>query len=78
MSMNNGQIIHYDNSKGRGLAEVPRDLPMLLTVNDAAALGGFCGKFVRDQLRKGAIQGCKVGGAWRVNRDAWLKQLGIA
>ena len=52
-------------------------LPLLLEVKQAAAIGGWSEKFVRDMLRKGSVKGCKVGGSWRVNRDAFLTQLGL-
>ena len=62
----------------RPMASIPADLPVLLDVRTAAEIGGFSEKFIRDQLRTGEIRGCKVGKAWRVNRDAYLSQLGIA
>lgn len=67
-----------NTSKGRGLTTVPNDLPLMLTVKDAASIGGFCQKFVRDMCVKGEIKSVKIGGAWRVNRDEYLAQLGLA
>ena len=61
----------------RAMTHIPSDLPVLLEVRTAAEIGGFSEKFVRDQLRTGGIRGCKVGKVWRVNRDAYLRQLGI-
>ena len=60
------------------MEQIPHDLPVLLNVRTAAEIGGFSEKFIRDQLSRGQIRGCKIGKAWRINRDAYLKQLGLA
>ena len=52
-------------------------LPVLMTVRQAAEVGGWSEKHVRDQLIKGGIKGCKLGQSWRVHRDAFLAQLGL-
>lgn len=59
------------------MAQIPHDLPVLINVRTAAEIGGFSEKFVRDQLRRGQIRGRKIGKAWRIDRDAYLGQLGI-
>ena len=61
----------------RPMTQIPCDLPVLLDVRTAAEIGGFSEKFIRDQLGRGAIRGCKIGKAWRIHRDAYLGQLGI-
>ena len=52
-------------------------LPLLLIVRQAAEVGGWSEKHVRDQLAKGHIRGCKLGQSWRVNRDEFLQQVGL-
>jgi hypothetical protein len=59
------------------MEQIPHDLPVLINVRTAAEIGGFSEKFVRDQLRRGQIRGRKIGKAWRIDRDAYLGQLGI-
>ena len=53
-------------------------LPILMTVRQAASVGGWSEKFLRDELVKGHVKGCKLGQSWRVHRDAFLAQLGLA
>ena len=57
---------------------VPSDLPLMLTTTEAAALLGVSAKHVRCMLAKGALTGARVGGCWRVNRDALLASVGLA
>ena len=54
-----------------------RSYPVLLTTEQVARLMGVTPKFVRDCLTRKQIKGSKVGGVWRVNRDALLEQLGL-
>jgi excisionase family DNA binding protein len=52
-------------------------LPILLTVHQAAKIGSVSEKHIRDQFNKGNIAGCRIGQAIRINRDAYLTQLGL-
>ena len=52
--------------------------PVLMTVHQAAELSGVSDKHIRDQFNKGNIAGCRIGQAIRINRDAYLAQLGLA
>ena len=54
------------------------NLPVLLSTKQAAALLGTSDKFVRDQCVRGEFKAAKLGGVWRVNRDALLAQCGLA
>lgn len=56
---------------------VPDTLPLLLTTGEAASLLGVTPKHVRDLLAKGALVGARIGGTWRVNRDALLAIAGL-
>ena len=58
-------------------AELER-LPLLLTVSEAVQISGLSEAHVRRQLRTGAIRGSKIGEAWRVLRDPFLKMCGLA
>lgn len=53
-------------------------LPLLIDVDTAAQIRGNSPKFIRDMLRKGEIQGCKLGQSWRINTAAFLAQCGLA
>ena len=53
-------------------------LPLLLTVSEAVQISGLSEAHVRRQLRTGAIRGSKIGEAWRVLRDPFLKMCGLA
>lgn len=52
-------------------------LPVLMTVRQAAEVGGWSEKHIRYLLATGGIKGCKLGQSWRVHRDAFLEQLGL-
>lgn len=52
-------------------------LPLLIDVATAAAIRGNSEKFIRDMLRKGEIQGCKLGQSWRINTAAFLNDCGL-
>ena len=65
---NTSQMVDYDEI---------RNLPILMTTEQVARLMGVTPKFVRDCLTRNQIKGSKVGGVWRVNRDALLEQLGL-
>ena len=52
-------------------------LPLLMTIRQAASVGGWSEKHVRDLLAKGEIKGCKLGHSWRVHRDAFLATCGF-
>ena len=56
---------------------IPSDLPLLLTVNEAASITGVTGKHIRYLLSENLLKGCKLGGTWRVNRDALLTMAGL-
>ena len=70
----NGESI---STNGRW-TEVPTQLPLLLTVREAAGLMGVTPKHVRALLAKGVLTGVRIGGCWRVNRDALLTSVGLA
>ena len=54
------------------------NLPVLLSTKQAAALLGTSDKFIRDQCVRGEFKASKVGGIWRLNRDALLAQCGLS
>ena len=56
---------------------VPDCLPVLLTASEAAALLGVTPKHVRSLLANGKLAGARIGGTWRVNRDALLAMAGL-
>ena len=78
MTNSNITSTNTNERKQIGLSKIPADLPMLLDVRTAAQLAGVTPKHIRVLLRNGEIRGIQLGGAWRVNRDAYLAQLGIA
>jgi excisionase family DNA binding protein len=51
---------------------------MLLEVKQAAPIANCSEKHIREMLRSGELEGVKLGSAWRVNRDALLRALGLA
>lgn len=57
------------------------NLPILMTCAQAARIYNSSCKFIRDMCAKGVerggIKAVKIGGAWRIDRDALLKQLGL-
>jgi excisionase family DNA binding protein len=53
------------------------DLPALITPKEAARLAGHSYHWVTDELARGRIAGAKMGGRWRVNTAALLRQLGL-
>lgn len=54
------------------------DYAPLMSTEQVAGLMQVSGKFVRDMLRAEKLPGVKVGGVWRVNRDALFDLLGLA
>ena len=50
-------------------------LPLMLTAQMCAELGGFSRRHIINQLRSGAIQGVRVGRSWRVGRDYFLRDV---
>lgn len=56
---------------------VPDSLPVLLTTREAAGLLGVTPKHVRSLLAEGVLAGARIGGTWRVNRDALLIMAGL-
>lgn len=54
------------------------NLPVLMSTKQTAALTGTTDKFVRDMCANGGFKAVKLGGVWRVNRDALLAQCGLA
>ena len=53
-------------------------LPIMLNIEQAASLLNVSGKHMRDLARDGAIRAVKVGNAWRIPRDQFLAQYGLA
>lgn len=53
-------------------------LKPLITVDEAVSLGVASGGQIRRMCRNGQIKATKVGTDWRINRDALLKQFGLA
>ena len=53
------------------------NLPPLITVETAAAIRGNCTAFIRAKCRDGSIRATKLGDSWRINRDAFLAQIGL-
>lgn len=53
----------------------PRDLPPVLTTEQAAALLGLSPYTVREFAREGKIPGRKVGQTWRFSRDGLIRWL---
>lgn len=65
------------NGRRAGLTELPKDLPMLLTVEDAACITGSSPSAMRGMCRSGKLQAAQVGNKWRINRDALLDMFGL-
>ena len=53
-------------------------LPLLMDVKTAADIANVTPKHIYSLLNKGAIKGCKLGKAVRINRDAFLAYIGLA
>ena len=51
------------------------DLPKYLTVAEAAKLLRWSENYVRMQIRAGKLPATKLGGQWRLDRDALLELL---
>ncbi len=54
------------------------DLPLLLTVSMAAATGAGCERQIRSMCESGEIRATKCGRTWRIPRDLFLQQFGLA
>lgn len=57
---------------------IAANLPVLMSTKQVAELLGTSDKFVRDQCARGEFKAAKLGGVWRVNRDALLAQCGLS
>lgn len=64
--------------RAQGLDELPDRLPLMLDAKTCGQIAGTTAKCIRDQLAAGRIKGTKVGNSWRVNRDEFLTQMGLA
>ena len=67
---------HYVPTKAA--ESLPQNLPVMLTTKHVAQLLNVSAKHVRDMLARGEIQGVKCGDCWRVPRDKFLTQYGLA
>lgn len=52
-------------------------LPVMLSVAQAAELGGWSRKHVLNMLHKGVLKGIRLGTSWRISRDYFLLFLGL-
>ena len=59
------------------LPEDVRDLPMLITTEQAAQIMGFDVTAVRRMCSKGTIKAVRLENQWRINRDALLATCGL-
>lgn len=68
-----------ENPSGRshGVSALPNDLALLIDANQAARIASTSAKCIRDRCKDGTIKAVKVGRVWRINRDEFLKQLGL-
>lgn len=57
---------------------LPDDLPMMLDVSTAAALRNNSCRFIYKMCVSGEIKANKIGTSWRIDRDAFLQQIGLA
>lgn len=60
------------------MATCTRDLPIMLKSKEAAGLLSVCDKQIRDMCAEGTIHAVKVGAVWRIPRDEFLRQFGLA
>lgn len=60
-----------------GISEMPANLPLMLDPEQCASIASTSSKFIRDRCQDGTIKAVKCGRVWRINRDAFLEQLGL-
>ena len=52
-------------------------LPVMLRIRDAAPIANLSERGLLNLIRSGEVRAVKVGTAWRIPRDPFLRQLGI-
>lgn len=53
------------------------DLPLMLTVNQAAPILNVCPRTIVRMCNNGQLKAVKTASAWRINRDALLEYAGL-
>lgn len=51
--------------------------PLMLKPSEAASIAGVSVRTITRLCERGAIKAAKLGSSWRINRAAFLLQLGI-
>lgn len=49
----------------------------IITADEAASLSRLCGRTIRKMCERGEIQAVKVCGRWLINRDSFLRLIGL-
>lgn len=57
---------------------LPDDLPMMLDISTAAAIRNNSYRFILNKCVSGEIKANKIGTSWRINRNEFLRQCGLA
>ena len=61
------------------LTAMPEHLPVMLNLKTVSEILGISDKHARDLAREGQLDGAvKVGAVWRVSRDKFMSQFGLA
>lgn len=56
---------------------IPSDLPVLLTLRQAASIFGCSEHHLYNLVQRGEVEGVRLGRAWRVPRDKFLAACGL-
>ena len=56
---------------------LPSDLPVLLTLKQAASIFGCSEHHLFNLVKRGEIEGVRLGRAWRIPRDKFLTACGL-
>lgn len=52
-------------------------LPVMLRIKDAASVANLSERGLLNLIKSGEVKAIKIGTAWRIPRDSFLRKLGI-